>query len=53
MAIKKTTKILVLAEASKPEKSTNYYGDTIIFEGKEYYVNLSNEIVEFRRNIKE
>lgn len=44
----KTTKILILAYASEPDKNYNYYGDIVEYEGKEYFVSLAEERVEFR-----
>lgn len=43
-----TTKINILAYASEPDKHYNYFGDIVEYEGKRYYVNLDQEIVEFR-----
>lgn len=47
-----TTKICVLAEASRPDKNYNYYGDHVEYKGKLYYVDLSREYVEFKRNLE-
>ena len=44
----RTTKILILAYASEPDKNYNYYGDIVEYEGKEYFVSLADERVEFR-----
>lgn len=44
----RTTKINVLAYASQPDMDTNYFGDIVEYRGKKYFVNLSEEIVEFR-----
>lgn len=49
----KTTKINILAYASEPDKSYNYYGDTVDYEGKRYFVSLAEERVEFIGNLKE
>ena len=48
-----TMKIKVLSFASQPDKDIDYFGDTIIYEGKRYYVNLNEERVEFIENVKE
>lgn len=49
----RTTKINVLAYASQPDMDTNYFGDIVEYRGKRYFVNLSEEIVEFRGIVKE
>lgn len=49
----KTTKICILAYASEPDKNYNYYGDIVEYEGKEYFVSLADEYVEFRGIVKE
>ena len=49
----KTTKIGILAYASQPDKNYNYFGDTVEFKGKRYFVDLSEERVEFLGIVKE
>lgn len=49
----KTTKISVMAEVSRPDKNYNFFGDLVPYKGKLYWVDLANEIVEFREIIKE
>lgn len=49
----KTTKIDILAYASQPDKNCNYFGDTVEFKGKRYFVDLSEERVEFLGIVKE
>lgn len=53
MAVKKSLKYLILAYASEPDKSHNYFGDFVEYEGKRYYVSLANEHVEFVGLVKE
>lgn len=53
MAVKNTTRINVLAYASEPDKNYNYYGDIVEYEGKRYFVNLSEETVEFVGVVKQ
>ena len=48
-----TTKICVLAEASRVDKDYCYDGDYVEYKGKLYYVDLSREHVEFVRNLEE
>lgn len=48
----RTTRINILAYASQPEMDINYFGDVIEYQGKKYFVNLSEEIVEFLGIIK-
>lgn len=48
-----TTKINILSYASQPDKNINYYGDTVEYEGKRYFVSLAEERVEFLGIIKE
>lgn len=43
----KTTKINILAYVSDPDKTYNYYGDIVTYEGKRYFVSLAEERVEF------
>lgn len=47
-----TTRICVLAEASRIDKDYNFYGDYVVYRGKLYWVDLSKEYVEFRRNLE-
>ena len=47
MAVKKSLKYIILAYASEPDKSYNYFGDVVEYEGKRYFVSLANEQVEF------
>ena len=47
--VKNTTRIEVLAYASEPDKDYRYDGDYVIYEGKEYWVSLAEERVEFVR----
>ena len=49
----KTTKIKILAYASEPDKNYNYDGDIVEYEGKKYFVSLSEERVEFVSKLKE
>nr|WP_296955170.1 hypothetical protein [uncultured Mediterraneibacter sp.] len=42
-----STKIKILSYASQPDKDYNYYGDEVIYKGKRYFVNLSEEKVKF------
>lgn len=44
----KTTKINILAYASEPDKNYNFWGDIVEYEGKEYFVSLAEQRVEFR-----
>ena len=48
----RTTKINVLAYASRPEMDINL-GDIVEYQGKRYFVSLSEEVVEFRGIVKE
>lgn len=48
-----TTKIKILSYASQPDKSYNFYGDEVVYEGKRYFVNLSEEKVVFLGIVKE
>ena len=52
-SMNKTTKIGILAYASQPDKNYNYFGDTVEFKGKRYFVDLSEERVEFLGIVKE
>jgi hypothetical protein len=45
--VKKSTKFLVLAYASEPDKNYKYDGDIVEYEGKRYFVSLAEERVEF------
>ena len=47
MAVKNSLKWAILAYASEPDKNYNYYGDTVEYNGKRYFVSLSEERVEF------
>lgn len=47
MAVKNSLKWLILAYASEPDKSYNYFGDIVEYEGKRYFVSLADERVEF------
>ena len=47
-----TTKICVLAEASRTDKNYNFFGDHVEYRGKLYWVDLSKEHVEFVRNLE-
>lgn len=49
----KSTKFAVLDYASQPDKDYDYYGDTVEYKGKKYWVDLSSEHVEFIGNVKE
>ena len=42
-----STKIMILALASDPDKDYNYDGDEIIYRGKRYWVCLRDETVRF------
>ena len=48
-----TTKLNILSYASQPDKDFNYYGDEVIYKGKRYFVNLSEEKVVFRGIVRE
>lgn len=48
----KTTKINILAYASQPDKDICFYGDFVEYKGKKYWVNLADEVVEFRGIVK-
>ena len=52
MAVKKSLKFLILAYVSEPDKSYNYFGDFVEYEGKRYFVSLAEERVEFIGNLK-
>ena len=49
----RTTRINILAYASKPDKNYNYFGDIVEYEGKRYFVSLAEERVEFVGIVKE
>lgn len=49
----RTTRINILAYASQPDKNYNYFGDIVEYEGKQYFVSLAEERVEFVGIIKE
>ena len=48
-----TTKINILAYASEQDKNYNYDGDIVEYEGKQYFVSLAEERVEFVGIVKE
>lgn len=52
MAVKKSLKWAILAYASEPDKSYNYFGDYVEYKGKRYFVSLAEERVEFVGNIE-
>lgn len=45
--VKNSTKMLILAYVSEPDKDYNYDGDIVNYEGKRYFVSLAEERVEF------
>ena len=47
----KTTKDAILYYATK--EGYDWDGDVVDFEGKRYYVNLSEEYVKFLRNVED
>ena len=49
----RTTRINILAYASRPDKNYNYFGDIVEYEGKRYFVSLAEERVEFVGIVKE
>ena len=49
----RTTRINILAYASQPDKNYNYFGDIVEYEGKQYFVSLAEERVEFVGIVKE
>lgn len=49
----RTMKLNILAYASEPDKNYNYFGDTVEYEGKRYFVSLAEERVEFLGVVKE
>lgn len=49
----KSTKLNILSYASQPDKSFNYYGDEVVYKGKRYFVNLSEEKVVFLGIVRE
>lgn len=49
--VKNTLRIEILAYASEPDKDYNYFGDYVEYCGKLYFVDLSNERVDFVRNL--
>ena len=53
MAVKNSLKWTILAYASEPDKNYNYYGDFVEYGGKRYWVDLSEERVEFVGIVKE
>ena len=48
----KTTRLNILAYASEPDKDYNYFGDTVEYEGKLYFVSLAEKRVEFIGNVR-
>ena len=48
-----TTKIMILAYASEPDKDYNYDGDEVIYKEKRYWVCLRDETVRFLGIVKE
>lgn len=48
-----TLKTEILSYASQPDKNYNFFGDEVEFRGKRYFVDLSNELVEFRGIVRE
>lgn len=50
-----TTKIMILAYASEPDKDKdyNYDGDEVVYKGKRYWVCLRDETVRFLGIVKE
>ena len=49
----RTTKINILAYASEPDKNYNYFGDTVDYKGKRYFVSLAEELVVFIGIVKD
>lgn len=49
----KSTKINILAYVSQPDKDYNYYGDTVEYKGKRYFVSLAEERVVFLGIVRE
>lgn len=47
MAVKNSLKWAILAYASEPDKSYNFFGDYVEYKGKRYFVSLAEERVEF------
>lgn len=43
----KSTKYSILDYASQPDKDYNFFGDVVEYKGKRYFVDLSQERVEF------
>ena len=48
-----TTKVMILAYASEPDKDYNYDGDKVVYKGKRYWVCLRDETVRFLGIVKE
>ena len=48
-----TTKTNILAYTSEPDKDYKYDGDIVEYEGKRYFVSLTEERVEFVGIVKE
>lgn len=49
----RTTRIDILAFASDPDKNVNYFGDTVNYKGRKYFVSLADERVEFLGELKD
>lgn len=49
----KSTRMNILAYASEPDKNYNFYGDIVEYKGKRYFVDLSQEHVEFIGVVRE
>lgn len=47
-----TTKVMILAYASEPDKDYNYDGDEVVYKGKRYWVCLRDETVRFLGIVK-
>ena len=47
-----STKNLILAYASEPDKGYDFDGDLVKYEGKLYFVSLAEERVEFIKNLE-
>lgn len=48
-----TTRMNILAYASEHDKNYDYFGDTVEYEGKRYFVSLAEERVEFLGLVKD
>lgn len=49
----KRTKYDILEYASRPDKSYDYEGDIVEYKGKQYFVSLAEERVEFIGMVRE